>query len=206
MLPNIAHNALLSGEVEYHGVADSALRLAAKGAPLKSIFFSARLPNYFLMAKPTIKSVSELRGKLVAVSRFGGTTDLAARVALQANGLDPQKDVVLDHDRPGQHAQRRAHGRLGGRQHRQPAGQFHAQTKRLSRIAVSRRRHRVSQQRLYHHRAPAGREPRSGETPAARVLPRPAVCPRQPRRDRSRSSSANGSSTRRWRATPINRS
>jgi len=95
MLPNIAHNALLSGEVEYHGVADSALRLAAKGAPLKSIFFSARLPNYFLMAKPTIKSVSDLRGKMVAVSRFGGTTDLAARVALQANGLDPQKDVVL---------------------------------------------------------------------------------------------------------------
>jgi NitT/TauT family transport system substrate-binding protein len=95
MLPNIAHNALLSGEVEYHGVADSALRLAAKGAPLKTIFFSARLPNYFLMAKPNIKSVSELRGKLVAVSRFGGTTDLAARVALQSHGLDPQKDVVL---------------------------------------------------------------------------------------------------------------
>jgi NitT/TauT family transport system substrate-binding protein len=95
MLPNIAHNALMSGEVEYHGVADSALRLAAKGAPLKSIFFSARLPNYFLMAKPEIKSVAELKGKYVAVSRFGGTTDLAARVALQANGLDPQKDVVL---------------------------------------------------------------------------------------------------------------
>jgi NitT/TauT family transport system substrate-binding protein len=95
MLPNIAHNALLSGEVEYHGVADSALRLAAKGAPLKTIFFGARLPNYFLMAKPNVKSVAELRGKYVAVSRFGGTTDLAARVALQANGLDPQKDVVL---------------------------------------------------------------------------------------------------------------
>ncbi|MBM4263494.1 MAG: ABC transporter substrate-binding protein [Deltaproteobacteria bacterium] len=95
MLPNIAHNALLSGEVDYHGVADSALRLAAKGAPLKAIFFSARLPNYFLMSKPTIRSVSELRGKMVAVSRFGGTTDLAARVALQSNGLDPQKDVVL---------------------------------------------------------------------------------------------------------------
>jgi NitT/TauT family transport system substrate-binding protein len=95
LLPNIAHHALLSGEVEYHGVADSALRLAAKGAPLKSIFFSARLPNYFVMAKPNIKTVGELRGKLLAVSRFGGTTDLAARVALQANGLDPQKDVVL---------------------------------------------------------------------------------------------------------------
>jgi NitT/TauT family transport system substrate-binding protein len=95
MLPNIAHNALLNGEVEYHGVADSALRLAAKGAPLKTIFFSARLPNYFLMARPNIKSVAELRGKFVAVSRFGGTTDLAARVALQSHGLDPSKDVVL---------------------------------------------------------------------------------------------------------------
>ena len=95
LLPNIAHNALLGGEVEYHGVADSALRLAAKGVPLKSIFFSARLPNYFVMAKPTIRTVSELRGKLLAVSRFGGTTDLAARVALQAHGLDPQKDVTL---------------------------------------------------------------------------------------------------------------
>jgi ABC-type nitrate/sulfonate/bicarbonate transport system substrate-binding protein len=95
VLPNIAHNALLNGEAEYHGVADSALRLAAKGAPLKTIFFSARLPNYFLMAKPNIKAISDLKGKFVAVSTFGGTTDLAARVALQSQGLDPQKDVVL---------------------------------------------------------------------------------------------------------------
>jgi NitT/TauT family transport system substrate-binding protein len=95
MLPNIAHNALLSGEIEYHGVADSALRLAAKGAPIRSIFFGTTLPNYFLMAKPQIRTVAELRGKYVGISRFGGTTDLAARVALQQNGLDPQRDVVL---------------------------------------------------------------------------------------------------------------
>ena len=41
MLPQLAHNALMSGEVDYHGAADSALRLAAKGAPLKAIFFGA---------------------------------------------------------------------------------------------------------------------------------------------------------------------
>src|SRR5262245_44971231 len=56
MLPQLAHNALLSGDVDYHGVADSALRLAARGTPLKSIFFGAMRPNYFLMAKPQIKS------------------------------------------------------------------------------------------------------------------------------------------------------
>jgi NitT/TauT family transport system substrate-binding protein len=95
MLPNIAHNALLAGEIEYHGVADSALRLGAKGAPIKTIFFGTTLPNYFLMAKPQIRSVADLKGKYVGISRFGGTTDLAARVALNKSGLDPQHDVVL---------------------------------------------------------------------------------------------------------------
>jgi NitT/TauT family transport system substrate-binding protein len=94
MLPQLAHNALLSGEVDYHGVADSALRLAARGAPLKSIFFGATRPNYFLMAKPQIKSVSELRGKYIGMARFGDTVELAARIALSREGLDLQRDAV----------------------------------------------------------------------------------------------------------------
>jgi NitT/TauT family transport system substrate-binding protein len=94
MLPQLAHNALMSGEVDYHGAADSALRLAARGAPLKAIFFGAMRPNYFLMAKPQIKSVAELRGKLIGIVRFGDTVELATRIALSREGLDPQKDVI----------------------------------------------------------------------------------------------------------------
>jgi len=85
---------LMSGEVDYHGVADSALRLAARGAPLKAIFFGAMRPNYFLMAKPQVKSVSELRGKLIGMVRFGDTVELATRIALSREGLDPQKDAI----------------------------------------------------------------------------------------------------------------
>jgi NitT/TauT family transport system substrate-binding protein len=94
MLPQLAHNALLSGEVDYHGVADSALRLAARGAPLKSIFFGAMRPNYFLMAKPHIKSVGELRGKYIGMARFGDTVELASRIALNREGLDLQRDAI----------------------------------------------------------------------------------------------------------------
>jgi NitT/TauT family transport system substrate-binding protein len=94
MLPQLAHNALLSGEVDYHGVADSALRLAARGAPLKAIFFGASRPNYFLMAKPQIKSVGELRGKYLGMARVGDTVELATRIALNREGLDPQKDAI----------------------------------------------------------------------------------------------------------------
>jgi ABC-type nitrate/sulfonate/bicarbonate transport system substrate-binding protein len=94
MLPNIAHNALFSGEIDYHGVADSALRLAARGAPIKAIFFGATRPNYFLVAKPHIRSVAELKGKYIGVARFGDTIELATQVALRRDGLDPQRDAV----------------------------------------------------------------------------------------------------------------
>lgn len=94
MLPQLAHNALLAGEVDYHGVADSALRLAARGAPLKAIFFGATRPNYFLMSKSQVQSVSELRGKYVGMARFGDTIELASRIALDREGLDLRRDVV----------------------------------------------------------------------------------------------------------------
>jgi NitT/TauT family transport system substrate-binding protein len=94
MLPQLAHNALLTGDVDYQGVADSALHLAARGAPLKTIFFGARRPNYFLMAKPEIKSASELRGKYIGMVRFGDTVELASRIALKREGLDLQRDAV----------------------------------------------------------------------------------------------------------------
>ena len=95
MLPQLAHNALLSGDVDYHGVADSALRLAAKGAPIKSIFFGAARPNYFLMAKPQFKSIQELRGKYIGIVRFGDTIELATRIAFNREGMDAQRDALL---------------------------------------------------------------------------------------------------------------
>jgi NitT/TauT family transport system substrate-binding protein len=94
MLPQLAHNALMSGEVDYHGAADSALRLAAKGAPLKAIFFGAIRPNYFLIAKPQIRSIGDLRAKYIGMVRFGDTVELATRIALKREGLDLQRDAV----------------------------------------------------------------------------------------------------------------
>jgi NitT/TauT family transport system substrate-binding protein len=94
MLPQIAHNALFSGEIDYHGAADSALRLGAKGAPIKAVFFGAMRPNYFLMAKPQIKTVAELRGKYIGMARFGDTVEFATRIALNRAGLDLQRDAL----------------------------------------------------------------------------------------------------------------
>jgi NitT/TauT family transport system substrate-binding protein len=95
LIPAMAQNALLAGEVHYHGLADSGLRLAARGLPLKAIFYGADRPMYYLVAQKDIRSVGELRGKRVGVSQFGGTSDLSARLALRHYGIEPEKDAIL---------------------------------------------------------------------------------------------------------------
>ena len=95
LVPSMAHNALLAGEAHYHGLADSGLRLAARGLPLKAIFYGADRPMYYLVAQKEIRSVAELRGKRIGVSQFGGTSDLSARLALRHYGIEPEKDAIL---------------------------------------------------------------------------------------------------------------
>src|SRR5947208_15814850 len=70
MLPDIAHNALFQRDIEYHRAADSACRLATKGAPVRTIFFGATLPNYFLTANAEIKSLDKPTGKCVGTSVY----------------------------------------------------------------------------------------------------------------------------------------
>jgi NitT/TauT family transport system substrate-binding protein len=95
LVPAMAHNALIAGEAHYHGLADSGLRLAARGLPLKAIFYAADRPMYYLVAQKEIRTVPELRGKRIGVSQFGGTSDLAARLALRHYGVEPEKDALL---------------------------------------------------------------------------------------------------------------
>jgi len=95
LVPAMAQNALMAGEVQYHGLADSGLRLAARGAPIKAIFYGADRPMYYLVGQKEIRSVAELKGKKVGVSQFGGTSDLSARLALKHFGVEPERDVLI---------------------------------------------------------------------------------------------------------------
>jgi NitT/TauT family transport system substrate-binding protein len=73
---------------------------AAVGANLAGadVVIVASLLNtfpYSLISLPEIKTIEQLRGGKVAVSRFGSATDLSARMALARAGLNPEKDVTL---------------------------------------------------------------------------------------------------------------
>jgi ABC-type nitrate/sulfonate/bicarbonate transport system substrate-binding protein len=79
--------ATLSGETvarAYHG---GAKNLAIVGTQLDKFTFS-------LYTKPEIKTPQDLRGKVLGVSRFGGSLDISLRYGLQQVGLDPKRDNI----------------------------------------------------------------------------------------------------------------
>jgi NitT/TauT family transport system substrate-binding protein len=48
-----------------------------------------------IMAIPQIKSSADIRGRRIAITRYGTSTDFAARLFLRSWGLSPEKDAVI---------------------------------------------------------------------------------------------------------------
>ena len=92
----IAAKATLAGEVVISAqnsqvIADSGLQ----GADLIAIGATVNIVPFYVMAAPEIRTVNDLRGKNVGVSRFGAATDFGMRIFLGKHGLEAHKDVAF---------------------------------------------------------------------------------------------------------------
>lgn len=92
---SVVVTALLAGEIDVAGIAGSAMRAAARGAPLKAVLFPYNRSLFVLMGAPGIKRIQDLKGKVIGTTGPGATTELAASMVLQSNGMDPKKDVTF---------------------------------------------------------------------------------------------------------------
>jgi NitT/TauT family transport system substrate-binding protein len=86
-------NALLGGSVHMIAASGaSAIGAAARGAPV-AIIASLGAIEYKLIARPSITSIQELKGKVIGSSRLGAGSDYALQRLLPKLGLQPGKDV-----------------------------------------------------------------------------------------------------------------
>ena len=94
--------ALISGEMEYTLSFGNIIGSAMQGMPFKILAVLTDKPLHSLVARPEIKSISELRGKRIGTQRIGGSDQLAAEAILQAKGIDPKEVqfVTLGGDEP----------------------------------------------------------------------------------------------------------
>jgi NitT/TauT family transport system substrate-binding protein len=87
--------ALVSGDVDYDTHFGSLVRGAVSGLPMRVIFSTAEKQMFSLVVQPEIKTVENLKGKIVAISSFGGTQHLVTAGTLRAVGINPERDVKM---------------------------------------------------------------------------------------------------------------
>ena len=92
----LVQRALIAGNIAF-GEMTGSLMSAPKlqGADLVMVASFLNHLLYRLITRPDIKSVAELRGKRVGVSRFGAGADRATRLLLSKLGFNPEKDLTL---------------------------------------------------------------------------------------------------------------
>jgi ABC-type nitrate/sulfonate/bicarbonate transport system substrate-binding protein len=84
---------LLSGETHF-AVASVAMRAAMRGGPMKALMFYYDRSTWLLMVRPEIRSVSDLRGKNIAIVSYGSADEFDTRKLMRANGV-PDKEYTL---------------------------------------------------------------------------------------------------------------
>lgn len=88
--------AMLAGDVAISTTNSQAIvDTGLQGGDLVAVGAFVNFVALYVIAAPEIKSVADLRGKPVGVSRFGATTDFAIQMFLKKYGLEPIRDVPI---------------------------------------------------------------------------------------------------------------
>jgi len=88
--------AMVAGEIKMaHVGASTVVEANLSGADLAIIASTVNVATFRMMAAPHIKGPTDLKGKKIGISRFGGATEQLTRVLLEKWGIDPAKEVTL---------------------------------------------------------------------------------------------------------------
>ncbi len=87
---------LVAGSFDFSMILGLGSAAIFRGAPLKIVMSFDSRPVYYLYGSKKIKSVKDLKGgKIIGVSGLGANTDQMTREVLVRNGIDPQRDVII---------------------------------------------------------------------------------------------------------------
>ena len=91
----IAINALGTGELDCVVSVAQGVSAALRGFPVKLVMMTEDKLDFFLMTRSDIRSVADLKGKVVGISYPGSTTHLVAESIMRHFNLEPGRDVSL---------------------------------------------------------------------------------------------------------------
>jgi NitT/TauT family transport system substrate-binding protein len=89
--------AVINGDVSFTTSFFSTFRGILQGLPLKVVLIALKKGVYFLVARPEIRDVQDLKGKKIGVASIRGTDHLVAEELLRSKGFNPNvlQPIVL---------------------------------------------------------------------------------------------------------------
>jgi NitT/TauT family transport system substrate-binding protein len=75
--------------------ATDALRAMAAGAPMKIVMVNIDHFQHLFVARPGINGPKDMKGRKIAVSRYGAFSDIQTRFLVRQWGMDPERDVQI---------------------------------------------------------------------------------------------------------------
>ena len=88
--------AMLAGEVAISSANSQAVvDTGLQGGDLIAVGAIVNFVALYVIAAPEIRTIADLKGKPVGVSRFGATTDFGIQMLLKKYGLEPIRDVPI---------------------------------------------------------------------------------------------------------------
>jgi NitT/TauT family transport system substrate-binding protein len=89
MNPRLGATAVVNGDVGFATAFTSTFRGVLQGFPMKLVFVHLKKGPYYVMVRPEIRDVQQLKGKKLGVATIKGTDQLVAEEMLQAKGFNP---------------------------------------------------------------------------------------------------------------------
>jgi ABC-type nitrate/sulfonate/bicarbonate transport system substrate-binding protein len=87
--PRLGAMAVMNGDVAFTGSFVSTVRGMLQGLPLKVVLVAIKKGVYYLIARPGINDIRDLKGKKLGVSTLRGSDQLVAEEMLRSKGFNP---------------------------------------------------------------------------------------------------------------------
>ena len=87
--PRLGAMAVMNGDVAFTTSFTSTFRAILQGIPLKLVLVALKKGVYYLVTRPEIKNVQELKGKKLGIATIRGTDSIVAEELLQSKGFNP---------------------------------------------------------------------------------------------------------------------
>lgn len=93
----VALAAMVSGDADFGSIggAQAVIRARSRGLDVSIIGSISNSTNYAIVGGKGIKTVGDLKGKIVGVTGAGAFSDFAIRTYLKKSNMEPDKDVIL---------------------------------------------------------------------------------------------------------------